>query len=68
MPKNQHQTIGTPYKTILEAAAISGLSQSYLRKGCKDGTVPHICVGTKYMINIPALFDQLGVPYEAIRL
>lgn len=68
MAKSQQQTIGTPYKTILEAAAISGLSQSYLRKGCKDGTVPHICVGTKYMINIPALFDQLGVPYEAIRL
>lgn len=68
MPKKQDCSIGTPYKTILETAAISGLSQSYLRKGCKNGTVPHICVGTKYMINIPALFDQLGVPYEAIRL
>ena len=68
MAKNQSQTIGTPYKTIMQASAVSGLSQSYLRKGCKDGTVPHICVGSKYMINIPALFDQLGVPYEAIRL
>lgn len=68
MPKVHPVIIGTPYKNILEASAISGLSQSYLRKGCKNGTVPHICIGTKYMINIPALFDQLGVPYEAIRL
>ena len=68
MPKNQPQIIGTPYKTILQASAVSGLSQSYLRKGCKDGTVPHICIGSKYMINVPALFDQLGVPYEMIRL
>jgi hypothetical protein len=68
MPKNQPQSIGTPFKPIVEAAAVSGLSQSYLRKGCKAGTIPHICAGTKYLINIPALFDQLGVPYEAIRL
>lgn len=68
MPKNQPMIIGTPYKNIQEASAVSGLSQSYLRKGCKDGSIPHICCGTKYMINMPALFDQLGVPYEAIRL
>ena len=68
MTRNENQSVGTPYKTILEAAAVSGLSQSYLRKGCKDGTVPHICVGTKYMINVPALFDQLGVPYEPVRM
>lgn len=68
MAKNQSRNIGTPYKTILEASAASGLSQSYLRKGCKEGTIPHIMIGSKYMINIPALYDQLGVPYEAVRL
>ena len=68
MARNQFSTIGTPYKNILETSVVSGLSQSYLRKGCKDGTIPHIRIGAKYMINIPALFDQLGVPYEAIRL
>ena len=68
MVKSRIQSIGTPYKNIKETASISGLSQSYLRNGCKDDTIPHICVGKKYMINVPALFDQLGVPYEAIRL
>lgn len=68
MPKNQPQAIGTPYKSIIDTSAVSGLSQGYLRKGCRDGTIPHICVGTKFMINVPALFDMLGVPYQAIQL
>lgn len=68
MSKTQIPAIGTPYKTILEAAAASGLSQSYLRKGCRDGTIPHIRIGTKFMINVPALYDQLGIPYEPVRL
>ena len=68
MAKNQSATIGTPYKNILDASAASGLSQSYLRKGCKDGSIPHIRIGSKYMINIPALYDQLGIPYEPVRL
>lgn len=68
MANSQNQTIGAPYKNIIDTAAASGLSQSYLRKGCKDGSIPHIRIGSKYMINIPALYDQLGIPYEPVRL
>ena len=68
MVRDKPQSIGTPYKTILEAAAASGLSQSYLRKGCRDGSIPHIRIGTKFIVNIPALYDQLGIPYEPVRL
>ena len=68
MSKDRLQSIGTPYKNIRDTSASSGLSQSYLRKGCKDGTIPHIRTGSKYMINIPALYDQLGIPYEPVRL
>lgn len=68
MGRDKAQNIGTPYKTILEASAASGLSQSYLRKGCRDGTIPHIRIGTKFMINLPALYDQLNIPYEPVRL
>lgn len=68
MSRNQQNSIGTPYKNIVDAAAASGLSQSYLRKGCKEGTIPHIMIGSKYMINIPALYDQLNIPYEPVRL
>ena len=50
-----------PFQKIPEACGTTGLSQYYLRKGCKDGTVPHIKSGSTYYINIPKLLKQLGV-------
>ena len=44
-----------PYLSIRDACNATGLSQYYLRSGCKQGTVPHIMVGSKYLINIPLL-------------
>lgn len=49
-----------PFASIKEAATITGLSQYWLREGCRSGTVPHIKTGTKFMVNIPALLRQLG--------
>ena len=48
-----------PFQKIPDACAITGLSQFYLRNGCKNGTVPHIKSGTTYYINIPALLKKL---------
>lgn len=48
-----------PYLSIREACIATGLSQYYLRSGCKQGTVPHIMVGSKYLINIPLLLKLL---------
>lgn len=50
-----------PFMSIKEACQFTGLSQVYLRRGCKDGTVPHIKSGVKYLINVPALMQRLGV-------
>ena len=50
-----------PFQKIPEACQTTGLSQYFLRKGCKDGTVPHIKSGSTYYINIPKLLKQLGV-------
>lgn len=50
----------TPFQKIMEASQTTGLSQYFLRQGCKDGTVPHIMSGTTYMVNVPALLRQLG--------
>ena len=50
----------TPFQKIADAVKTTGLSSYYLRKGCKDGTVPHIKSGTKYLINIPSLLEKLG--------
>lgn len=58
----------TPFVSLEEAATITGLSQYYLRQGCRNGTTPHIRCGTSYKVNLPMLLDQLGVPYEPLKL
>lgn len=50
----------TPFQKIPDACRTTGLSQYFLRKGCKAGTIPHIKSGSVYMINVPALLRQLG--------
>lgn len=60
MEKNQQ-----PFQKISEASKTTGLSSYYLRKGCKDGTIPHIRSGGVYYINIPALLRDLGSNAEA---
>lgn len=44
---------------IKEASIRTGLSQYYLRNGCKNGTVPHIKSGNNYYIDIEELFKSL---------
>ena len=48
----------TPYQKIAEACKTTGLSQYYLRNGCKNGTVPHIKSGPTYYIDVPALLEK----------
>lgn len=55
-----------PFQSISEAVRSTGLSSYFLRRGCKVGTIPHIMSGAKYIINVPALLKQLGVPEERI--
>lgn len=55
MPK-----IETPFMKIRDAATVTGLSQFFLRNGCKDGSVPHVKSGNSYYINVPALLDKLN--------
>ena len=50
-----------PFLKIREAATVTGLSQFYLRKGCRDGSIPHVKSGTVYLVNVPALLKKLGV-------
>ena len=37
-----------PFQKIAEACKTTGLSQYYLRQGCKDGTIPHVKSGGVY--------------------
>ena len=53
-------TDSTPYKSIKNAAAATGCSQYFIRNGIKNGTVPHIRSGNKYLINVPLWIEQLN--------
>lgn len=55
-----------PFQKIPDACRTTGLSQYYLRKGCKDGSIPHVKSGPVYLINVPKLLEQLGVPQVVI--
>lgn len=51
-----------PFLKIKDAVAVTGLSEFYLRRSCKDGSVPCVKSGGVYYINVPALLQKLGVP------
>lgn len=50
------------YLSIREACAVTGLSQYYLRNGCKDGTIACVKSGKKYYIDVYALMSQTNMP------
>jgi len=52
---------------IKEACAITGCSQYYLRKRCRDGSIPCVMSGPVYMINLPALLRMLDEESEVKR-
>ena len=54
-----------PFQKISDACRTTGLSQYFLRRGCRDGTIPHVKSGSVYFVNVPALLEQLGVPMQA---
>ena len=52
------------FMSISEACSATGLSQTYLRSGCKDGSIPHTKSGKKYLVNVPRLIEQLNNQYD----
>ena len=49
-----------PWMKIPTASKVPGLSQYFLRRGCRDGSIPHIMSGTVYLVNVPALLRKLN--------
>ncbi len=47
-----------------KAAEATGLSYRLILAGCKDGTIPHICIGegkkARFMVNLPMYLEQLN--------
>ena len=53
--------IPPPFQKIPEACKTTGLSQYFLRRGCRDGSIPCVKSGTTFFVNVPALLKKLGV-------
>ena len=53
------------YRPIPATAKYTGLAECFIRKGVKDGTIPAIKVGKKYMVNVPLLLENLNAEIEA---
>ena len=49
-----------PYLRIKAASRATGLSEYFLRAGCRTGSIPHVRCGRTYMIDMVRLLRQLG--------
>ncbi len=47
------------FTTIKEAAEITGLSECFFRRGVRNGSVPYIRSGVKYLVRLPQFLAQL---------
>lgn len=52
------------FQPIRGASEITGLSQRFIRDGCKSGWIPHILCGTDYRVNMPLFLKQLNTNCE----
>lgn len=48
-----------PLQTIENTARLTGASRYFIRNGCRDGSIPCIKSGTKYMVNLPLFLEML---------
>lgn len=54
-----------PFQKIEDAVKSTGLSAYFLRRGCRDGSVPCVRSGRTYFINVPGLLEQFGAERNA---
>lgn len=50
---------GAIFQPIRGASEITGLSQKFIRDGCKNNRIPHVMCGSDFRINMPMLLAQL---------
>lgn len=57
--KSSIRLYGPPFQDIEDTVKTTGLSSYYLRRGIRDGSIPHIKSGTKYLVNVVRLLENL---------
>lgn len=55
-----------PFQTIPAASKITGLSEYKLRRGCKDGAIPHIQSGGIFYVDLPSLWDKMDEDQQGV--
>ena len=58
-------SVSPPFQKIEDAVRTTGLSSFFLRKGCRDGSIPCVRSWRTYFINVPGLLEQLGIGGDA---
>lgn len=54
-----NHTSESMFMNLADACKATGVSTYYLRRGCINGSVPHIKSGKKFYVNVPALLEKL---------
>lgn len=58
------QSANPPFQKIEDAVRTTGLSAYYLRRGCREGSIPCVRSGRTIYVNVPALLRQFAVEVE----
>lgn len=59
MQKNDTQSRSdVPFQKIEDAVRTTGLSAWFLRRGCREGSIPCVRSGRTIYVNVPALLQQ----------
>lgn len=53
-------TFPVRFVSIKTAAEITGLSQYYIRNGCRAGTIPHIMSGNRYKVDLQRFSESIS--------
>lgn len=50
--------VNPPFQKIEDAVRTTGLSSYFLRRGCRDGSIPCVRSGRTFYVNVAALLQQ----------
>lgn len=60
-------SVSPPFQKIDDAVRTTGLSAYFLRRGCRDGSIPCVRSGRTIYINVPGLLQQFSAQNDAER-
>lgn len=59
------QSANPPFQKIEDVVQTTGLSAWFLRRGCRDGSIPCVRSGRTIYVNVAAFLRQFAVEVEA---